>query len=171
MAGNRCPTQRSLSVKARLSYAVLARVPVQDSKIRAQNRNKRSDPNRLVSQDTRKVGRLFGDMATTLSAANGHTIDSVAHVDFYNSIKIRSLIVPEGVDWTSASGIFLLGCEGDFNDDTDVDGCDLAVFVADFDQTDCNCGPTCEGNFDGDNDVDGSDLAIFAADFGRTDCP
>jgi hypothetical protein len=113
----------------------------------------------------------LGDMATTLSAANSHTIDSVAHVDFYHSIKIRTLIVPEGIDWTSASGVFLLGCEGDFNNDTDVDGSDLAVFAADFGRTDCSGGPTCEGDFDGDNDVDGSDLATFAADFGRTDCP
>ena len=28
-------------------------------------------------------------------------------------------------------------CEGDFNDDVDVDGSDLAVFAADFGRTDC----------------------------------
>jgi hypothetical protein len=63
------------------------------------------------------------------------------------------------------------GCEGNFDDDGDVDGSDLAVFAADFGRTDCDTGATCEGDFDGDNDVDGSDLAKFAADFGRTDCP
>ena len=62
-------------------------------------------------------------------------------------------------------------CEGDFDEDGDVDGSDLAVFAADFGRTDCDSGPTCEGDFDNDNDVDGSDLAVFAADFGRTDCP
>lgn len=62
-------------------------------------------------------------------------------------------------------------CEGDFDDDGDVDGSDLAVFAADFGRTDCSNLPPCEGDFDGDNDVDGSDLAVFAADFGRTDCP
>jgi hypothetical protein len=62
-------------------------------------------------------------------------------------------------------------CEGDFDDDLDVDGSDLATFAADFGRTDCASGPLCEGDFDNDNDVDGSDLATFAADFGRTDCP
>ena len=62
-------------------------------------------------------------------------------------------------------------CEGDFDDDGDVDGSDLALFAADFGRTDCATGPLCEGDFDNDGDVDGSDLALFAADFGRTDCP
>jgi hypothetical protein len=62
-------------------------------------------------------------------------------------------------------------CEGNFDDDGDVDGSDLAMFAADFGRTDCATGDPCEGDFDGDNDVDGSDLAMFAADFGRTDCP
>ena len=62
-------------------------------------------------------------------------------------------------------------CEGDFDNDGDVDGSDLAVFAADFGRTDCDTGPACEGDFDHDGDVDGSDLAVFAADFGRTDCP
>jgi len=60
-------------------------------------------------------------------------------------------------------------CDGDFNDDGDVDGSDLAVFAADFGRTDCS--GNCDGDFDEDGDVDGSDLAVFAADFGRTDCP
>jgi|LGVF01.1.fsa_nt_gb hypothetical protein len=62
-------------------------------------------------------------------------------------------------------------CEGDFDNDGDVDDSDLAVFAADFGRTDCDTGDKCEGDFDGDNDVDGSDLAVFAADFGRADCP
>ena len=62
----------------------------------------------------------------------------------------------------------IIGCEGDFDGDGDVDGSDLATFAADFGRTDCNS--DCEGDFDGDGDVDGSDLATFAADFGRTDC-
>jgi hypothetical protein len=64
-----------------------------------------------------------------------------------------------------------LACEGNFDDDGDVDGSDLAVFAADFGRTDCDSSDPCEGDFNNDNDVDGSDLATFAADFGRTDCP
>jgi hypothetical protein len=59
-------------------------------------------------------------------------------------------------------------CPGDFENDGDVDGSDLAVFAADFGRTDCS--GDCEGDFDIDGDVDGSDLAVLAADFGRTDC-
>jgi len=60
-------------------------------------------------------------------------------------------------------------CKGDFDNDGDVDGSDLAVFAADFGRTDCSTGDTCEGDFD--HDVDSSDLAVFAANFGRTDYP
>ena len=62
-------------------------------------------------------------------------------------------------------------CEGDFDNDGDVDGSDLAIFAADFGRTNCSVSPPCEGDFDHEGDVDGSDLALFAADFGRTDCP
>ena len=58
---------------------------------------------------------------------------------------------------------------GDFGQDGDVDGSDLAMFAADFGRTDCGSGPPCEGDFDDDGDVDGSDLAKFAVPFGRTD--
>ena len=60
-------------------------------------------------------------------------------------------------------------CQGDFDNDKDVDGADLSVFAADFGRT--NCDKDCEGDFDKDNDVDGKDLSTFAEDFGRTDCP
>ena len=68
--------------------------------------------------------------------------------------------------WTAEAVAF---CEGDFGNDGDVDGSDLAIFAADFGRTDCS--DDCKGDFDFDGDVDGSDLAVFAADFGRTDCP
>ena len=71
--------------------------------------------------------------------------------------------------WYTVAAEPMDACEGDFDNDGDVDGSDLATFAADFGRTDCV--DDCEGNFDEDGDVDGSDLAVFAADFGRTDCP
>ncbi len=62
-------------------------------------------------------------------------------------------------------------CEGDFDQDGDVDGSDLGVFSADFGSTNCSANPVCEGDFDNDGDVDGTDLGLFSADFGRIDCP
>ncbi len=70
--------------------------------------------------------------------------------------------------WYTVAAEPMDACEGDFDNDGDVDGSDLATFAADFGRTDCV--DDCEGNFDEDGDVDGSDLAVFAADFGRTDC-
>ncbi len=63
-----------------------------------------------------------------------------------------------------------LACEGDFDNDGDVDGIDAAVFGRYFGFVSCNT-TVCEGDFDMDNDVDGFDAAVFSADFGRTDCP
>ena len=74
------------------------------------------------------------------------------------------------IDDIKLPGVFLIPCEGDFDNDGDVDGSDLSVFAADFGRTDCSLQDFCDGDFDGDGDVDGSDLAIFAADFGKTDC-
>ncbi|MDL1978677.1 MAG: hypothetical protein LWX52_11380, partial [Deltaproteobacteria bacterium] len=74
------------------------------------------------------------------------------------------------IDDIRLPGVFLIPCEGDFDNDGDVDGSDLAVFAADFGRTDCSLQDFCDGDFDGDGDVEGSDLAIFAADFGKTDC-
>lgn len=62
-------------------------------------------------------------------------------------------------------------CVGDFDEDGNIDGLDMAIFAADCGRTDCDAGETCEGNIDSDNDVDGSDLAVFIADYGRTGCP
>ncbi len=61
-------------------------------------------------------------------------------------------------------------CEGDFDIDSDVDGSDFVVFIADFDRANCDVGDPCKGDFDNDNDVDDEDLATFAAAFGRVDC-
>jgi hypothetical protein len=58
-------------------------------------------------------------------------------------------------------------CDGDFDNDGDVDGTDLAIFSKQFGMTACKA---CSADFDGDGDVDGTDLRIFAADFGRTNC-
>lgn len=44
-------------------------------------------------------------------------------------------------DWISENGFFIIEtveeCEGDFDNDGDVDGADLAIFAADFGRTNC----------------------------------
>lgn len=62
-------------------------------------------------------------------------------------------------------------CEGNFDDDQDVDGSDAAKFVIDFGRSiflnPCTNNNLCNGDFDCDVDVDGTDAAKFKEDFGR----
>ena len=65
-------------------------------------------------------------------------------------------------------------CEGDFPTpvpDGDVDGSNLAKFIAEFGRTDCSDSDPCEGDFDCDGECVSPDLAVFASNFGRTGCP
>jgi len=66
-------------------------------------------------------------------------------------------------------------CEGDFDNDGDVDGEDAFTLTQDFGRTDCLTAPPCEGDIypvgAPDGEVNAHDLAVFAIDFGRTDCP
>jgi hypothetical protein len=63
-------------------------------------------------------------------------------------------------------------CEGNFDDDEDVDGTDAATFKADFGRSGflrpCENVDPCNGDFDCDHDVDGSDASVFKEDFGRS---
>ena len=74
------------------------------------------------------------------------------------------------IDNIRLPGVALLPCEGDFDNDGDVDGTDLGIFSPGFGRVDCSLANFCDGDFDGDGDVDGTDLGTFSADFGRTDC-
>ncbi len=65
-------------------------------------------------------------------------------------------------------GIKVEACEGDFDNDGDVDGTDLSLFGVEFGSINCTA---CQADFDNDGDVDGDDLSVFSADFGRTNCP
>ena len=60
-------------------------------------------------------------------------------------------------------------CEGDMDDDRDVDGFDLADVAADFIPTACN--GDCPNDLNGDGMVDSKNIKVLADDFGRTDCP
>ena len=121
------------------------------------------------------VGKVFGNTA-------GIDIDAFGFGpgDFFSFVRLTDdpdegsstgITVGADIDAVAAISSAAAVCEGDFDNDSDVDGTDLAVFAADFGRTNCATGAPCEGDFDKDNDVDGSDLAVFAGDFGRTDCP
>ena len=102
-----------------------------------------------------------------------HTYAATGNYSMYTQVDTQNQVTESQENNNVLGPVFLVVgvCEGDFNNDGDVDGSDLATFAADFGRTNCDNEPPCEGNFDNDNDVDGSDLATFAADFGRTDCP
>jgi len=60
-------------------------------------------------------------------------------------------------------------CEGDMDDDGDVDGFDVADIASDFVPTACN--GDCPNDLNGDQKVDSDDLKVLADDYGRIDCP
>jgi len=61
-----------------------------------------------------------------------------------------------------------LRCLCDFDKDGDVDGDDLARFIADAERDDCN--GDCPADFNGDRKVDAWDLQLVVPDFGSTEC-
>ena len=57
----------------------------------------------------------------------------------------------------------------DFENDNDVDGKDLTLFIDEFGRADCDTAPDpCEFDFNTDGDVDEVDLWIFIEDYGRS---
>ncbi len=56
-------------------------------------------------------------------------------------------------------------CAGDFDEDGDIDGSDLATFV------DLYAGKDPLADLNHDRTVDTEDLAVFSAEFGRINCP
>jgi hypothetical protein len=61
-------------------------------------------------------------------------------------------------------------CSADLDEDGDVDGVDLAVFLADYLNPACDTGEVCGGDLDSDGDVDDEDLNRIALELGTTDC-
>ena len=62
-------------------------------------------------------------------------------------------------------------CEGDVDEDGDIDGSDLAWMAADYNRESCGGPILCPGDIDGDLTVGLWDLVLFAHGFGRADCP
>ena len=119
------------------------------------------DLNNLFGYQSYQTQPLYGGQIVTLTKFMGiHGMEAMEHYVPMNR-QLAAMKSPLSIPL----------CEGDFNDDGDVDGSDLALFAAGFGRTDCCEGSPCRGDFYHDGDVDGSDLAIFAADFGRTNCP
>ena len=108
-----------------------------------------------------------GLINTSFGALNGQSIERDPSSTDTDNISIDFSIREND----GTPGLVMQLCEGNFDNDTDVDDSDLAVFAENFGRTDCGTGPLCEGDFEPDGDVDGSDIALFAAEFGRADCP
>ena len=60
-------------------------------------------------------------------------------------------------------------CEGDSDDDGDVDGFDVLQIAAEFVPAICN--GDCPADLNGDDIVDSEDIKVLADDYGRTNCP
>jgi hypothetical protein len=101
-------------------------------------------------------------------------VGKIVRIAFYHTAQTGGNCSSSSTGWyvddIRLPGVFLLPCEGDFDNDGDVDGSDLSKFAGDFGRTDCSLADFCTADFDADGDVDGSDLFVFVEDFGKTDC-
>lgn len=88
--------------------------------------------------------------------------------------------LPVGFDFDSGFGLIqtdaailsAIGtpCNGDFDNDNDVDNSDAFVFAQAFGATASDANYNPEADFDNDGDIDNTDAFSFAQDFGRVDC-
>ena len=88
--------------------------------------------------------------------------------------------LPVGFDFDSGFGLIqtdaailsAIGtpCNGDFDNDNDVDNSDAFVFAQAFGSTRADTNYNPDADFDNDGDIDNSDAFLFAQDFGRLDC-
>jgi glucose/arabinose dehydrogenase len=107
----------------------------------------------------------------------GENIWSTPEPELDTSFKISTFGEDEGgelylADYDESSGTIyqiIDVCEGDTDDDGDVDGIDATnvadVFVPGI------CNGDCPDDLNGDGVLDNRDLKVLADDYGRTDCP
>ena len=67
--------------------------------------------------------------------------------------------------WAGGPGDGACQCQGDLDNDQDLDGWDLLDFSFYY------ANQNLEADLNGDNLVDVADLEVFAGDYGRNDCP
>ena len=98
------------------------------------------------------------DQSGNLISESNESGENIIDYIYLGNTRIAAVLSPTGE------------CQGDLDNDGDVDGSDLAVFAVDFGRTDCDTRSPSEDIFGDNNDVDWSDLAVFAGNFGGTDC-
>ncbi len=90
-------------------------------------------------------------------------------IAFAHSVVPGSTSTGWYIDNVRLPGVYMEPCEGDFDNDGDVDGSDLSKFTPSFGHVNCSVEfDFCSGDFDNDGDVDGTDLGKFSEDFGQT---
>ena len=119
---------------------------------------------------SRDGGITFSETLSASTSNDGLFQWTVKLPGSYNCVlKITPL---DDTSKATTQGLFTVSdiCQGDFDNDIDIDGADLAVFVEQFGSNDCDVIPKCTGDFDNDFDVDEDDLEIFANNYGRNNC-
>jgi hypothetical protein len=116
------------------------------------------------------TGALFGyGWHENLGWVNFDTTPHVGALDGarydFGTGRLRGYAWGENVGWINLDdATYYVGftCEGDLDNDGDVDGGDLGLFLALWGP----CPAPCAGDFDNDGDVDGGDLGLFLSKWG-----
>jgi murein DD-endopeptidase MepM/ murein hydrolase activator NlpD len=106
---------------------------------------------------------------STSSATNSVGISNLTANTEYE-FQVRAACSDETSGYSSSVHFTTYGgCQGDLDQDGQVNQADLALFAGVF-GTACESEPNCMGDFDADADIDSTDLATFVEDFGNPEC-
>lgn len=105
-------------------------------------------------------GNIGTNGVLSIAAASG---EQQGVADAHLRIQVMSVDVPPGIEWTSASGVFLSCLPADIDNDGDVDFFDFALLAAAWQSRPggSNWNPACDIAVPADNVIDMNDLLVL----------
>lgn len=94
--------------------------------------------------------------------------DSFNKTDSSEGIKYDKTI---SINFVDLDAFVAISKKTDFNNDRDIDGSDLSVFLSSYGSTEGDGNYNLNADFDGDGDVDKIDFTVFLRMFGSTNSP
>jgi hypothetical protein len=184
--------QPSAITESSLTFTVPGTTPAGNYEVRAIKNNEASNPVVITIKPPVVISSLECNRTDgTVTISGSGFSEKPAGTDSYLNVKENATLL-NIASWTDtliqASGAACNGmitvnslysssssstcdCEGNFDNDSDIDGSDATAFKKDYGRSGffnpCMGAGRCNGDFDCDHDVDGRDAGIFKEDFGR----